>query len=73
MKDVESDKGHKYLAVLQSSENMQNNIKDETKQTYIKRIKQVLKSKLNSRNKIQAINSYAIPVNSYIAGIINRT
>ena len=39
--DVESDKGHKYLGVQQINENMLNKIKDETKQTYIKRLIQV--------------------------------
>ena len=69
--DVETDKGYKYLRVLKIKENMQNKIKDEAKQTYIKRIKQVQKSKLNCGNKIQAINSYAIPVIGYTAGIIS--
>ena len=43
-----------------------------TKQ-YIKRVKQVLKSKLNSHNQIQAINMYAIPVISYTGGIMKWT
>ena len=63
--DVGTDKGYKYLSVLQTNGNMQNKIKDETKQTYIKRNKYALKSKLNVRSKIQAINSYAIPIISY--------
>ena len=55
--DVESDKGHKYLGILQTNENMQSSIKNETKQTYMKRIKHVMKSKLNGRNRILAISS----------------
>ena len=51
----------------------QNKIKDETKPTCIKGIKQVLKSQLNGRNKIQAINSYAIPVIINTAGIKSWT
>ena len=71
--DVETNKGYMYLEVLHINENMQNNTKDETKQTYIKRIKQVLKPKLSVHNKIQAINSYEIPVVSYTARIISWT
>ena len=52
---------------------MQGKIKDETKQAYIKRTKQILKSNLNGRNKIQAINGHAISVISYTAGIISWT
>ena len=68
--DVETNKGYKCIGVLHTSENMQHGIKDETKQTNIKSIKHVLKSKLNSRNKIQATYNYAILVISYTAGII---
>ena len=36
-------------------------------------MKQVLRSKLNGHNKMQAINAYAIPVISYTGGIIDWT
>ena len=36
-------------------------------------MKQVLKSKLNSQNKIQAINIHAIPVISYTGDVIKWT
>ena len=44
--------------------------KNKAKKEYMKRLRQVLKSKLNAKNKIQAINAYAIPVISYTGGII---
>ncbi|XP_055368940.1 uncharacterized protein LOC129604854 [Betta splendens] len=37
---------------------------------YLQRVRQVLRSQLNGKNKSQAINSYALPVIRYPAGII---
>ena len=57
--DVETDKGYKYIGVLQTNEKWKNKINYEAKQIYMKRIKQVMKSNVNGRNKIKAIKSYA--------------
>ena len=38
---------------------------------YLERVRQVLKSLLNGKNKIQAINSYALPIIRCPAGIIS--
>ncbi|XP_053149009.1 uncharacterized protein LOC128343627 isoform X2 [Hemicordylus capensis] len=40
---------------------------------YIRRVRKILKSKLNGGNTIQAINTWAIPVIRYTAGIIDWT
>jgi len=39
--------------------------------TYTKRLRQIFKSRLNAKNKIQAINTCTIPVITYTAGIID--
>jgi hypothetical protein len=36
-------------------------------------VKKVLQFKVNSQNKIQAINIYAMPVLGYTGGVIERT
>ena len=38
---------------------------------YHQRLRQILKSQLNGKNKIQAINTYALPVIRYPAGIMS--
>ena len=38
---------------------------------YFHRVKKVLKSKLNGRNTILALNTWAVPVQRYGAGIVN--
>ena len=38
---------------------------------YLQRVRQVLESQLNGKNKIQAINTYELPVIRYPAGIVS--
>ena len=38
---------------------------------YLQRVRQVLKSQLNGKNNIQAINTYALPVIRYPTGVIS--
>ena len=51
---------------------MQDKIKDETKQIYIKRIKQVLKSKLNGRNKIPKLTNNNLKRHNNVEAIHHR-
>ena len=48
-------------------------MKDNIRKEYLKRIKAILKSKLNSGNMVKAINTWAAPVIRYTAGIIDWT
>ena len=70
IKDTDIETVYKYLGILQ---NMQNKQKDVVTTTYRKRLRQILKSRLNvkNNNKIQAINTYTMPVITYTAGIID--
>jgi len=43
----------------------------ELKQEYNRRLRMILKSELNARNKITAIGALAVPVLRYSFGIIN--
>jgi len=51
-------------------QNKQKEVKHKVTTTYRKRLRQILKSHLNAKNKMQAINIYAMPVITYTAGII---
>jgi len=46
-------------------------MKERLKQEYGKRLRMILKSELNARNKITAIGALAVPVLRYSCGIIN--
>ena len=46
-------------------------MKERLKQEYRRRLRMILKSELNARNKITAIGALAVPVLRYSFGIIN--
>jgi len=61
--------GCKYLGILQNMQNKQKEEKRKVTTTCRKKLRQILKSRLNAKNNIQAINTYAMPVITYTTGI----
>ena len=59
---------YEYLGVLQEKRNCIARKSATTR--YLQGVRQVLKSQLNEKNKCQAINTYALPVNRYPTGTI---
>jgi len=58
---------YKYLGVLEAEGFQCEDAKFKVKETYKQRLRLILKSKLNGKNQVQAINSFAIPVIRYSA------
>lgn len=73
IKQVDITEGYKYLGISQADDIKHQATKDNLRKEYIRRLKRVLSSKLNSRNMITAINAWAVPVLRYSAGAINWT
>ena len=67
IEDISSS--YKYLGILQSYGNHDQEVRQKAKTEYKKRIRLVLKTQLTAKNKITAINTYALPVIRYTAGI----
>ena len=65
-----ADEGYKYLGVLESDNVKSLEMKSMLKAEYFRRTRKILKSSLNAGNIIQAINSTAVSVIRYGAGII---
>jgi hypothetical protein len=63
--------GYKYLGILQIHEAEQLKVKARVKKELYKRTRKVLESNLNGRNKMTAINTFALPVITYTAGTID--
>ncbi|KAF7644738.1 hypothetical protein LDENG_00216610, partial [Lucifuga dentata] len=62
---------YKYLGIPQANGSHDEEARRSTTAKYLQRVRQVLRSLLNGRNKINAINMYALPVIRYPAGIIS--
>ena len=61
---------YRYLGILESSSFKTNQMKDKLQTEYKRRIRKLLKSHLNAKNIIQAINTFAIPVLCYSGSLI---
>ena len=72
MKSVEED-GYKYLGILEYNEVLYAEMKIRLQNEYYRRLKRILKSKLNGKNVIMAVNTWAVSVLRYGAGVINWT
>ena len=70
IKEIDTEGGYKYLGVLEADAIKDKKIKDNLKREYIRRVRNILKSKLNSKNVVNAINCRAISIIRYSAGII---
>ena len=67
--EIEED-GFKYMRILEHDRVKEKEMKDKFKNNYFRRAKLILKSKLNGRNKIMALNTWAVPILRYGAGIL---
>ena len=65
------DEGYKYFGILEADGILHSEMKTIVTKEYIRRVKKVLKSQLHGRNTIQAINTWAVPVVRYGAGILS--
>ena len=72
IKEIEEG-GYKYLGVLEAEQIMEKEMKVKLKTEYFRRVKLLLKSKLYGGNMIKGINSWAVSVIRYTAGILNWT
>ena len=72
MKEIESS-GYKYLGMLQDDMIRHKEMKEKLEEEYIRRVKKVVKSKLNAKNMINGINEWAVGVIRYSAGVIDWT
>ena len=70
IKNIEED-GYKYLGNLETDGVKHEEMKGQIKKEYIRRVGNILKSKLNAGNIISATNSRAVSTVSYGAGILS--
>jgi hypothetical protein len=64
-------KTYKYLGIEEAEGTQHQQMKERLKQEYNRRLRMILKSELNDRNKITTTGTLAVPVLRYSFGIIN--
>lgn len=73
IRSLEHLEAYKYLGVEEHDGVQHKKMKTKLKSEYYRRIRQIMKTELNARNKITAISSLAVPVIQYSFGIIKWT
>ena len=67
IKSIHEENGYRYLGILESDQVLCNEMKEKVRAECKRRVKKVLKSKLNGGNMISAINTWAVPLIRYSA------
>ena len=73
IKAIGEEDSYKYLGVLESDDIKNEEMKGVITTEYFRRVRKILQSKLNGGNTITAINSRAVAVVRYSAGIVKWT
>ena len=60
--ELESDKGYKYLGILEANDIMGTEMKDKIQKEYYRRVRQLTLSKLSGGNTIRAINTHVFQI-----------
>ena len=69
MKDID-ETGYKYLGILENDKIKKKEMKKKFSKEYLRRLRLILGSKLSGRSKIIAVNTWAVSVMRYGAGIL---
>ena len=73
IRDLDPEETYRYLGVNEGDGINHASTKEKIRKEYYQRIRLVLKTELNSKNRIEAINTLAVPVVQYSFNIINWT
>ena len=73
IQELAKEKTYKYLGLDESTSYDTELNKEKISKEYIRRIRKIWSSQLNGFNKIQATNSFAVPMITYSFGIVNWT
>ena len=71
IKDLEHEKNYKYLGVPEGDGIQHSSMRENIRKECFRRVRSILRSELNARNRIDAINSSALPAVTYSFPIIN--
>ncbi|XP_047480599.1 uncharacterized protein LOC125033260 [Penaeus chinensis] len=71
IRNIDQEGVYKYLGVDQSDGIQHSLMKEKIRKEYYRRVRLILDTELNAKNKMHAINSLAVPVPQYSFGIID--
>ena len=69
MKDID-ETGYTYLGILETDKIKEKEMTEKFSKEYLQQLRLILRSRLNGRNKIMAVNTWVVSVMRYGAGIL---
>ena len=73
IKSLAENETYKYLGILEADTIKQVEMKEKIQKEYLRRTKKLLETKLNSRNHIKGINTWAVPLVRYSRAFLKWT
>ena len=71
IKSIHEENGYKYLGVMEANQVLSGQMKERLRKEYKRRVKKILKSKLNGGSTITAINTWAVSMMRYAAPFVD--
>ena len=71
IKSLQEGESYKYLGVLEADKFLEEKMKLSVSKEYIRRIRKVLKSKLNGGNLVHGVNTWAVSLLRYSAAFVS--
>ena len=71
IKSLQEGESYKYLGILEADEFLEENIKLNVSKEYIRKLRKVLKSKLNGGNLVRGVNTWAVSLLRYSAAFVS--
>ena len=72
IKSLTENETYKYLGILEADNIKQAEMKEKIQKEYLRRTRKLLEKKLNSRNLIKGINTWAVPLVRYSGPFLER-
>ena len=71
IKSLQEGESYKYLGILEAEKFLEERMKLNVLKKYIRRLRKVLKSKLNDGNLVRGVNTWAVPLLRYSAAFVS--
>ena len=71
IKSLQEGESYKYLGILKADKLLEEKMKLNVFKENIRRLRKVLKPKLNGRNLVYGVNTWAVPLTRYSAAFVS--
>ena len=71
IKSLQKGESYKYLGILEEDKFLEEKMKLNVSKEYIRRLRKVLKSKINGKNLVRGVNTWAVSLLRYSAAFVS--